>query len=1465
MAFTALATGAPSANAAPAAPAPKASDDRAWTTTGDAEGFHIMVADAKDGYGWRTAASLSEPGFDTDMWIGNACVTGSGQRAVVVYAPRTFTNKPDLMARGGFTAVVDLATGTVTKLDLQASLSYYNPGCGVDETAVLTQSGGEDKAATRLIRIDAATGTVAAPVEAKGQVTSAVPVRDGSIVAADAGALVKVEANGTTTEVTKTSGVPFRITADKDGGVVYLDKEASAQAKPAAAPNGAAGTAPAPDTAKAKHVGADQIKKPDAKNSKPVEFASGPLTETGVSRDAAGTVYITGPVAKAGSKVPSSAKLLPSAPKEAKVSTKGESVVTHTQWADGKDSRINPDETKAPRPVTVALNRTDGGQIGAGVVDPAAKPSANSAQGSAPSPKLKAAPAPGQAPASAGAAQPSLMAADPTEIVDSERTCAVPRNDPRNQALQPKPRQVEWAVDQAIVGNLNAKTSRPANWRNLGMPAYQPQTLFPLVPLSGGNRVPAQILLGITAQESNMWQAARSAVPGVTGNPLIGNYYGINYYDGNSSNDWDVNWAKADCGYGVTQVTDGMRLAGKEKPGETALPYQTQRAVALDYATNIAAGLQILSKKWNQTRDAGMVINNGNPAKLENWFFALWAYNSGFYPNAGDYSPWGVGWANNPANPEWDAGRLPFLENQDGNDNYAAAAHPQDWPYQEKVIGWAGHPLEGLESPGKLVSGYRQGWWNGGDGSALQYGTAKMNRALAKPLESTFCTDQNTCSWAYIGDGASNDPGLGPCNRDDLKCWWNASVTWKNDCDYSCGNEFVRFNTTYAEEADGTAYPPVCGTVGLSDKVVVVDDQPDNVPSIRPNCGHSTWSSQGTFTMAFGNDPTAVTFPAKVDLHQLGAGLGGHFYFAHTRADDAKAQLLKVTGTWTADPAAWAAKRTPSGEAMVQVHLPDHGAQTKVTYQINTDGGPQYVTIDQQTAGTAGTNRWVTLGTYSFRNTVPQVQLTNIAPGGAGDRDVAYDGVAFIPGDFSKMPHITLPEADPTAPDRDAVEEPIPINGSGGLAAKAAQATQQPLGSQVRQDSTCADRDAKTRIKVCSKYTSTDALTQSAAPSASDSQQLPQPGAQAASGPSSTEFVPWCPSRLGDAMTRTAACIHGTLELIYFDEGDAQIGTATFMVEQQILLYINEIGFDQSMKLTPAGVSPNLEQVNLSITFLCDDVDKNCSTSNQGWTGSLTWFPFDNHTASAFVANKWTKTLSGPGMIDKLPLGWRAVATSPITAKPATSSWDKPQAAPRCDNWIPARRPGCVFPDYTPTYLVNTAQDPTAAAMYWIAQQKLPTHPGIRDYLGQAYPLHRVSDTQRNSNRKIMCELAVAAYTKHPLTPDATCDEYAFAVSKESGAMQPGVTSGGQCAQFYAEKLAVGWTLWYDNRVPIPTWQEKCARGSIPGAQNSGAADRIGLVFFANNRVMLDDAWYVSVPGFEGCDPIGECMVSTRP
>ncbi|MET9348534.1 hypothetical protein [Streptomyces termitum] len=993
------------------------SGDLAWTTSGDARGFHLLTARERDGYAWQTTATLSEPGFDTDSWIGNACVTGSGERAVVVYAPRTFTNEPQLMARGGFTAVVDLTTGAVTKLDLQASLSHYNPGCGVDEKAVLTQSGGEDKAATRLFTLDAATGRLSRPIETPGQVTSSVPAKDGTVVGASGGELVRIDAKGARTSLLRTDGVPYRLTPDADGGIVFLDKalDKSFDKVPGKAPAKAGQKADGKtEKTRAKRISAAGIAAADSRRTTATLLAEGPLTDTGLTRSAAGTVFLTGTAARpvAGARLPRTFKALGPVPRTTRASTLGEAALTETRWADGQGQVVGSADPDGARPVAVKLTALDSGRAASFEVAPGRRAGARIDEGGRRSPVLESPSAArpstgatGRTGAKAAAARTTAATATGTtavalastgtrdEIVESERICSVPRNDPRNQAMQPKPRQVEWAVNMAVRGLLNTHISRPANWKNLEMPAYQPQTLFLNPALDGGGRVPAQVLLGVTAQESNMWQASRVAVPGVTANPLIGNYYGIDLYDGDDVNDWDVNWAKADCGYGITQVTDHMRMAGREGgKGGDAWDYQKQRAVALDYTANVAAGLQILVDKWNTTRRAGLVVNNGDPARLENWTFALWAYNSGFYENTGS-GPWGVGWANNPANPEWDAGRSPFMENTAGGEEAADAAHPQDWPYQEKVLGFAAHPPSYLESPNTMVAAFRPAWWNGTPDDVAAAGSAKRNRALVKPPEALFCSPANQCAPDKIGDGAKNDPNAGPCGHPDYKCWWHEPVQWKSDCSYSCGNEFIRFPETWAEEPDGTAYPPVCttSTGGLPSGAIVIDDVPPNTRSIRPDCPNSAWTNEGTFTFDFGNGETdcplcGTNWPAKVDMHQLGAGFGGHFYFGHTRKDDLKGQRLKTTGTWTLNS-------TVNGPARIWVHLPDHGAQTRnAQYTVYTSKGERTRVLDQK--GTK--NRWVPLGAYMFDGR-PKVSLSTITPDGTGDEDIAFDAVAVQP------------------------------------------------------------------------------------------------------------------------------------------------------------------------------------------------------------------------------------------------------------------------------------------------------------------------------------------------------------------------------------------------------------------------------------------------------------------------------------
>lgn len=972
----------------------EASRDRAWMVAGDADGFHVLVADAAEAYAWRTVATLAQPGFDTDRWIGNACVTESGERLVVSYAPRGFTNETDLFLRGAFTAVVDLATGTVTDVPVRSSIEYFSPSCGNGEEALITISGGDDANATRIATVDAATATVEVPVEVEGQVTSAV-LTDQGIVAAAGPNIVIIEADGSVRALARATSVPFRLAPDGDGGVVFLDHDG--------------------ETSTVRRLDRSRIERPRPHAAAP-ELATGPLTELGLTRTAGGLVMVTGQASRTRTPLPATVAVIGGA-KDAEASILGDVTMTVTgQLTDAVsvDGSVEPSSTLSRIDVLLE-SRVTGESEGLSVLTAAAglfapKPGvedegsenlllsgsgASGRPGTSVTRTASAAAADAALPTQVTQPLPAGVATgDPNNPLELERTCSVPRNDPANQAMQPKPRQVEWAVNQAVKGVLTVQ--REANWKNLGMAAYKPQVMFPPAPLAGGGEVPSQIVLGILAQESNLWQAPGHVVPGVTGNPLIGNYYGLDVGAEDPNDRWAIDWSESDCGYGVAQVTDGMR---RNLSGGGTRSYAEQRAIALDFAANVAAGLQILQQKWNETRAAGLIINNGNPARIENWYYAIWAYNSGFYPEEdrwgldanGEYrnGEWGVGWANNPANPSYLASRAMFHE-----DPYDAT-HPQDWPYPEKVIGFAAYPPSLLESSETFVAAYRAAWWPG-EGEM-----ANANRRDAKPPVGQFCDESNDCDW-WTSNQSPSGYDWGPCEHKDRngdydgRCWYHEPSTWKVNCDTTCGRPFLRFVAGYAYQADGTAYPSSCS---LPAGALVIDDVPDGAPVVRTGCTKQTTNS-GAFSLTFSSDG-AGNYPSKIDFHQLGAGYGGHFWFGHTRNELLRGGSMEVTGTWTLG-------RSLNQWARVMVHLPDHGAHTQqATYRVNLgDGHYADRTILQRTM----TNGWVSLGVFQVNGT-PSVTLSTETKDGDGpvsdepgaemvplkNEDIAFDAVAFVP------------------------------------------------------------------------------------------------------------------------------------------------------------------------------------------------------------------------------------------------------------------------------------------------------------------------------------------------------------------------------------------------------------------------------------------------------------------------------------
>jgi hypothetical protein len=118
-----------------------------------------------------------------------------------------------------------------------------------------------------------------------------------------------------------------------------------------------------------------------------------------------------------------------------------------------------------------------------------------------------------------------------------------------------------------------------------------------------------------------------------------------------------------DCGYGIAQVTSGMR------PGDTSL--FDPNLVASSPAYNVSVGASILADKWRATPCVG-----GNSLDvIEDWYFAVWGYN-------------GLTFGNNPNNPMYSATRPEFR-----TPGIASAQVRGNYPYQELVWGYAHYPL----------------------------------------------------------------------------------------------------------------------------------------------------------------------------------------------------------------------------------------------------------------------------------------------------------------------------------------------------------------------------------------------------------------------------------------------------------------------------------------------------------------------------------------------------------------------------------------------------------------------------------------------------------------------------------------------------------------------------------------------------------------------------------------------------
>ncbi len=969
------------------------SSDEAVTVSGDATGLHVLAASESSGYDWKTVASLGDPAVQTDLWIGQACVTGSGNDAVVVYAPEQVTNEASAQGVLGRAAVVNLRTGAVKDLGSGYSIAYFNPGCGTGDTAVLT-SGGWAADSTRtpmstsLEMVDAGSGTITSTVHVPGQVSSAIPYQ-GQIAAAGGTGLEEIGSSGKTHALAATTAMPYELTPDASGGLGYQTVVG--------------------DKVDLWHLAAGRTKQVASVAKGSVE-----LRQTG------GRVWLVGPGASKVHGLPTQWQPV-DAPTTAQPSTTGALVVTNAgSLSPAKGAKAQPGTVE---PVGVNVQLLGGSRQSAAFQVPTTAAPAVSTQTSTQTKRPQVAP-------------PSApLSSTP---VSSDRTCAIALNDPDIQAYQPTYEQVEWAVDQASQGALT--TARPAGVYGSSLPSYTPQGsggLFP--PTLAGVNIPPQVLLGVLTQESNLLQASTHVVQGQTANPLASfNWYG-NWIDDDSVDTGLINWSASDCGYGIGQITTGMCLAqgrndNPQCTDPSDLSAEQQLAVAVDYQANIAASAQMLDNDWTQpteddidlsiTYDTQYAPPGEDTQFVDDWYDVLWDYNDGIEPgtaalgNTTGCTPgpsctdgngdWGLGYADNPMNSAYPPDRPTFETSSESNypapggatySNNWDLSHPQYWPYQEKALAFAFDSV--------VLYDYSQAKW------VQAFAFAHGN--YTSPPPDLWCTSADNCDASGINETVATGPDA--CQLTGAyadHCWWHGTtMSWFvqspsascSDCGYGAVT-YAAGTPEPAAEPIAAQFAQTCASTLPSDAVIVGEGGKSAL-----GCPGTNWSTQGSFSWNFAPDANG-NYSSKIDFDQIGAGFGGHFWFGYTKPDDGTSTSSPVVDSEDADrviTGTWSPPSTVTGWTDIQVAIPSYGADaTAADYQVNPGGGASGRDVTVNQAATAGTNAWVDLGDF-LMGSGGQVTLSNVVDSASAiGVNIAWSSVAFIPAPAPQAQYIAM-------------------------------------------------------------------------------------------------------------------------------------------------------------------------------------------------------------------------------------------------------------------------------------------------------------------------------------------------------------------------------------------------------------------------------------------------------------------------
>jgi hypothetical protein len=127
----------------------------------------------------------------------------------------------------------------------------------------------------------------------------------------------------------------------------------------------------------------------------------------------------------------------------------------------------------------------------------------------------------------------------------------------------------------------------------------------------------------------------------------------------------------------------------------------------------------------------------------------------------------------------------------------------------------------------------------------------------------------------------------------------------------------------------------------------------------------------------------------------------------------------------------------------------------------------------------------------------------------------------------------------------------------------------------------------------------------------------------------------------------------------------------------------------------------------------------------------------------------------------------------------------------------------------------------------------------LPDAWGYTKPLHReANDGKAAANRAAICD---STWVPDPTVATDSCDEYAFAATKESGG-NVGLR-GSDCADVKIAKDASG--KWVPTAYKY-TGTERCVRAHVPTSENTAVGGELGR-FTVANRLLDNDAYTVNV------------------